>query len=182
MSKLVLDWAGNDDLADLDQQSHEHTNALREKFDFVFMLLLKAIDCDIPLEKVIIQQHHLEEKDITQDEIKTILDSSKCLLVFDGYDEYKKGTNSDIDSVVSGKRGNCFVPVTSRPDYMDKKDKKNMDGVIQMVGLSDESITECIDRYFGKVGNTQSETTSQDPEPAKVSSQEFMTKANRRGI
>ena len=113
---------------------------LRDKFDFVFIVLLEDIDCDIPLERVIIEQHGLEDKGISQDEIKTILDRSKCLLVLD---DYKKGTNSDVDTVISGKRGNSFVLITSRPDYMEKGDKKKLDGEIQIRGLSDEGVTEC---------------------------------------
>ena len=174
-AKLALEWAGNDDL---DQHPQEQTNILREHFDFMFIVPLKNIDSNIPLEKVIIQQHDLEDKDITEDEIKTILDSSKCLLVFDGYDEYKKDTNSDIDATISGKRENSFVLITSRPDYMDKKDRKNLDGEIQIVGLSDESITECIDRYFDNEDESRPVSTNQDP----MNSRDLIRKAKKQGI
>ena len=178
MAKLVLDWAENDEPADLDQQQ---TNILREKFDFVFMLLLKAIDCDISLEKVIIQQLELENKAITEDEIKTVLDNSNYLLILDGYDEYRKGTNSAIDSAVSGKRGNSFVLITSRPGYMEKEDRDQMDGKIQINGLSDKNVIDFINRYFDEDQISQSATTSEDPEVPKVSSQEFKTKVRRLG-
>ena len=182
MAKLGLDFARKDHSANLDKQSPEQTKILREKFDFMFVVPLKNIDSDISLEKVIIQQHDLEDKDITEDEIKTILESSKCLLVFDGYDEYKKGTNSDIDAVISGKRGNCFVLVTSRPDYMEKKDRKKLDGEIQITGLSDKSITECIDRYLDKEEVAQPGSTNENPKLAKMNSKDLITKARKRGI
>ena len=43
MAKLALDWTGKNDSADLDQQSHEQNNILREKFDFVFTVPLKLL-------------------------------------------------------------------------------------------------------------------------------------------
>ena len=134
------------------------------------------------MERIIIQQHDLEVKGIAQHEIKKILERSKFLLVLDDYDEYKKGTNSDIDAVISGKRGNCFVLITSRPDYMDKKDKKNLDGEIQIRGLSNKGVTECIDRYFDKERLSQPTSTNKDPQVAKVNTQDLIVKARRRGV
>ena len=157
MAKLALDWAGNDESADLDQRRGQ-PNILRKFFDFMFVVPLKTVDSDIPLERLLIQQHELEDKNITEDEIKKILDSSKCLLVFDGYDEYKKGTNSAIDAAISGKRGNSFVLVTSRPDYMDKKDRGKLDGEIQIKGLSDENIARCTENYLGDKAESQNLT------------------------
>ena len=123
MAKLALDWAGNDESTDLDQ-CRGQPNILRKIFDFMFVVPLKTVDSDIPLERLLIQQHELEDRTIAEDEIKTILHSSRCLLVFDGYDEYKKGTNVAIDAVISGKRRNSFVLITSRPDYLEKMDRK----------------------------------------------------------
>ena len=100
---------------------------LKKRFDFVVLVPLKHIDSDITLEQVIIQEHDLGDKNITEDEIKTVLNSSRSLLIFDGYDEYKKGTNPAIDAAINGKRGKSFVLITSRPDHMDNKDKNNLD-------------------------------------------------------
>ena len=165
MAKIALDWAGNDESADLDQ-CRGQLNILRKIFDFMFMVPLKTVDSDIPLEKLLIQQHELEDRAIAEDEIKTILHSSRCLLAFDGYDEYKKGTNAAIDAVISGKRRNSFVLVTSRPDYIDKTDRKRLSGKIQIKGLSNKSIEECINRYFDMEEKSQSEATSKEPVPA----------------
>ena len=201
MAKIALDWAGNDESADLDQ-CRGQPNILRKIFDFMFMVPLKTVDSDIPLERLLIQQHELEDKNITEDEIKTILHSSRCLLVFDGYDEYKKGTNAAIDAVISGKRRNSFVLVTSRPDYIDKTDRKRLNGEIQIKGLSNKSIEECINRYFDMEEKSQSEATSKEPVPAtqmtsegsesgttdegpsqkKLKSQDLIKKAKNRDI
>ena len=145
----------------------------------MFMIQLKNIDSDIPLERFIIQQYELEDKGIAEDEIKTILDSSKCLLVFDGYDEYKKGTNSAIDTAISSKKRHLFVLITSRPKHMDKKDREKLDGEIQIKGLSNENIEECIDRYFDKAEVSRQRATNDNPSPT---SEGFKKKAKKRGI
>ena len=143
------------------------------------MIQLKNIDSDLPLERFIIQQYELEDKGIAEDEIKTILDSSKCLLVFDGYDEYKKGTNSAIDAAISGQNGHSFVLITSRPKHMDKKDRNQLDGEIQIKGLSDESVDECINRYFDNEEVSQPGADNEDPAPT---SKGFKNNAKKRGI
>ena len=109
---------------------------------------MKHVDSDITLEQVIIQAHDLDDKNITQDEIKTIVDSPRSLLIFDGYGEYKKGTNLAIDAAISSGMVSASIIVTSRPNHMGQKDKKKLDGEIQNHGLSDSSIKECTQRYL----------------------------------
>ena len=145
----------------------------------MFMIQLKNIDSDLPLQRFIIQQYELEDKGIAEDDIKTILDSPKCLLVFDGYDEYKKGTNSAIDAAISSQNGHSFVLITSRPNHMDKKDKKKLDGEIQIKGLSDESVDECIKRYFDYEEVSQPGADNEDP---ARTSEGFKKNAKKRGI
>ena len=67
------------------------SNEVLREFDFVFLIQLKYIDGNDHLEKIIIQQHGLEEANATETEIRYILDNSekKPLLIFDGYDEYR---------------------------------------------------------------------------------------------
>ena len=184
MAKLALDWAGNDESADLDQCQGQ-PNILQRIFDFMFVVPLKTVDSNIPLERLLIQQHELEDKNITEDEIKTILHSSRCLLVFDGYDEYKKGTNAAIDAVISGKRRNSFVLVTSRPDYLEKMDRKKLDGEIQIKGLSDEGIEECINRYFDMQEKSQSleiGTSKEEPSQTVLKRRDLIKKVKNRDI
>ena len=68
---------------------------------------------------------------MTHEEIKHILDgrsNGNILLIMDGHDEYKPGTNSDVDGVILKRKfGNCSMILTSRvtkeiadiKDYMD---------------------------------------------------------------
>ena len=111
-----------------------------QQFDFVFLITLRDVDSDISIEQLVIKQHkRLKAKKIAAEKVKSILEGtvrSKVLVMFDGYDEYKKGTNTDIDAAISDTIGDCFILVTSRPgDYMDKDDRNQMDGEIQILGL-----------------------------------------------
>ena len=142
MAKLSLDWI---ECKDETQSSQTQASTGLEKFDFTFLIKLKNVEENVSLEKEIIEQHDL---DAEEDQIKSILKHCKTLMIFDGYDEYKKGTNSAIDAAISGKRGNSFVLITSRPDYMDKKDKDKLDGEIQIRGMSQKNIKRYIGRYL----------------------------------
>ena len=61
------------------------------------------------------------------------------------YDEYKKGTNDDIDSAIEDTIGDCFLIRTSRDgDYISKETLDKMDGELELTGFNGESIKECI--------------------------------------
>ena len=154
MAKLALDWTQNNDAKK--RSAHASRAPVPKlpaselgRFDFMFLVELRNVESNIPLERVVIEQHDLKEGDIKESQIQAALKSSKSLLIFDGYDEYKKGTNSAIDAAISGKKGSSFVLVTSRPDYMDKKDRGKLDGEIQIKGLSVENIARCTENYLG---------------------------------
>ena len=142
-----MDWIQCKEAIDDLQQSQIETSSGLEKFDFTFLIKLKNVDEGVSLEREIIEQHGI---DADENQIQSILKHCKTLLILDRYDEYKKGTSSAIDAAISGKRGNSFVLVTSRPDYMDKKDKDELDGKIQLRGLSQKNIQQYIERYLDR--------------------------------
>ena len=124
-----------------------------QQFDFVFLITLRDVDSNIPIEQLVIKQHkRMKAKRIPAEKVKSILEGTvncKVLIMLDGYDEYKKGTNTDIDDAISDTIGDCFILVTCRPgDYMNKIDCNQMDGEIQIVGLSEVSIQECASKYL----------------------------------
>ena len=131
-------------------KSDSNSKSSLKNFDFVFLIQLSKVDSNIPLEEVIIQQHsRLKSKNVPKEQIAMILQKKKVLLLFDGYDEYKKGTNTAIDDAITNTIGNCFVIVTSRPgDYMEKSDVDQMDGEIEIRGLSEENIIKCGTGYL----------------------------------
>ena len=153
MAMLAMDWAEDDTAAEpitkrtsLDSDS----KASLKNFDFVFLIQLSKVDSNIPLEEVIIQQHsRLKSKNVPKEQISAVLQRKKVLLLFDGYDEFKKGTNEAIDDAITNTIGNCFVIVTSRPgDYMEQSDVNQMDGEIQITGLSYGNIKKCAAGYL----------------------------------
>ena len=139
LAMLCFDWVEGD-----------ITGTGLEKFDFVFLIELRYVNSNIPIEDVIMKQHgRLEAMKVSKEQIRVILEKSKTLLLLDGYDEYKKGTNSDIDNAITNTLGNCFIIVTCRPgEYMEKEVCDQLDGEMQITGLSEENIELCSTNYL----------------------------------
>ena len=77
-----------------------------DAFDFVFLIRLRDVKRDCSLEGIISEQHELWEEQ--EKLVRSLLDGSiQCnlLLCLDGYDEYKMGTNSDIDKAITNTKG-----------------------------------------------------------------------------
>ena len=120
-------------------------------FDLVFLIRLRYVKKGSSLAEIIKKQHDgLEE--VSTKYIKSILKGDtkeKVLLMLDGYDEYKLGTNDDIDRAIESTIGNCFLILTSRPgDYLSKSIRDKMDGEIVIEGLSEENIQVCSTKYL----------------------------------
>ena len=139
MAMLAMDWAEDKAPSELQQ------------FEFVFLIALKNVSKNVPLEEVILQQHgRMRNMGVSKEQIKSFIQKKKVLILLDGYDEYKKGTNTDIDNAITHSLGSCFLLVTSRPgDYMKKPDRDQMDGEVQITGFSAEAIKECSTKYLG---------------------------------
>ena len=136
---LAMDWAEDRAPSELQQ------------FDFVFLVALKNVNKNIPLEEIILQQHgRMRNMGVSKEQIKSFIQKKKVIILLDGYDEYKKGTNTDIDSAITDTLGDCFILVTSRPgDYMKKPDRDQMNGEVQITGFSDEAVKEGSTKYLG---------------------------------
>ena len=106
MKHLAFSWA-------------DGTSQELKKFDFVFHISLKHVRDNSSIENIIIAQHiGLKANEIKSEEINIILNResrSKTLLLIDGHDEYKTGTNSDIDDAIKKEKlWNCWMILTSR--------------------------------------------------------------------
>ena len=101
----------------------------------------------------VIKQQHGRLDGIPTSYLEAILHGEtnhRVLLMLDGYDEYKPGTNKDIDRVIESGIGNCFLIITSRPgDYLKREIRDQMDGEIIIEGFSKEKIVECSTKYLG---------------------------------
>ena len=126
------------------------------KFQFVFHIALKRVKDNTPIETIIIGQHSgLEANKVKPEAIRAILDAKKyckgkVLLLLDGYDEYKPGTNSDIDKFIE-KRSlwNCCLILTSRETQEIGTLNNYMDAEFEITGFDGNSIEKYIKRSVG---------------------------------
>ena len=125
-------------------------------FDFVFTVHLKYVEKHLSLPELIVKQHDkLKSQHVGQ--IRAILEGKtkhKVALLLDGYDEYKRGKNKEIDEAIQSGIGNCFLLLTSRPGYVEKGIKDRMDGEVRIDGFSTEKIRECCNLYLGSEEQT----------------------------
>ena len=145
MAMPALDWVDeNDDSDSTENKLHQ--------FDLVFLVELRYVNDNSSLEQIIIKQHGLKGKKIGESQIRSILEGesgNKVLLLLDGYDEYKKGTNDDIDAATEDTIGDCFLILTSRDgDYISKETLNKMDGEVELNGFTAESIRDCATKYL----------------------------------
>ena len=140
MAILASDWAEGSTESNLSQ------------FHFIFLILLRHVNDNSTLEQIVIKQHGLRAKNIPESHIKSILYglvNCKVLLLLDGYDEYKKGTNEYIDTAIEDTIGDMFLILTSRDgDYISKGTLAKMDGEIEITGLSKQNIVKCATKYL----------------------------------
>ena len=141
MAMLALDWVNENEISSKTKLS---------RFDMVFLVELRYVNDNSSLEQIIIKQHGLKSMKVTESQIRSILKEQSALLILDGYDEYEKGTNADIDSAIEDTVGNCFLILTSRDgDYISKETLDKFDGEIEITGFSPSSILLCATKYFG---------------------------------
>ncbi len=143
---LALDWA-------------EDARPELKQFQFVFLILLRHVEGNEPLEHVIMKQHgRLETEKVSPSEVKAILQgetNSNILLMFDGYDEYTQGCNDDIDKILQNGKDNCLVIVSSRSGDFLHPIKSCMDEEVKITGFSEENIIKCAEQYLGSEQSRQ---------------------------
>ncbi len=137
---IALDWA---------QNRHQ----VLQKFKFTFLILLRDVNSNDSLGNIILEQHgRLKSMKVSSQEIETILNKEKdVLFLMDGYDEYSRGTNDDIDTFLDYGRGNCLVIVSSRPGSFLKEIKEASDEEVQITGLSWENMEKIAKQSLGDI-------------------------------
>ncbi len=137
---LALDWA-------------ENAKPELQQFQFVFLILLRHVEGNEPLEHIIIQQHgRLETERVSPYEVKIILQNEtrgNILLMFDGYDEYTHGTNDDIDKLLLHGKDNFLILVSSRSGDFLHPIKSYTGEEVTITGFSVENIRKCATQYLG---------------------------------
>ena len=119
VKKLAVDWAELDDTTTEDKQKD-----ILKTFELLVVVNLKEVSKCQSLKDVISRSSIFgrEEKYLTDGLLNYITNNQdKVLLVFDGYDEYRCGSNSEIYEIFSGKElRNCCVLITTRISKADE--------------------------------------------------------------
>ena len=139
MAMMALDWVkGKEEL---------------KKFDFVFLIRLRHADKASSLAELIISQHNrLEVMEVQTEKVKAILKGKtkhKTLLMLDGYDEYKPGTNKDIDDAIEKTVGSSVLILTSCPGYLDKTIRPTMRNIATIKEFNYENIMKSSELLLG---------------------------------
>ena len=130
------------------------------RFGFVFLIRLKDVDETSTLTEIIFNQHaKLNPAD--KDYIHLLLlgcPKYNVLLILDGYNEYKPGTNREIDATIQNPVANLFLIVTSRPDFTTPDGRyfggeiiEKMDVEVRILGFSKETINRCVIKHLGHI-------------------------------
>ena len=141
MKYLAISWA-------------DGTSEVLKKFHFVFHISLKHVKDNSSIENIIIAQHvGLKANEVKAEELNFILSGksgSKILLLIDGHDEYKSGTNDNIDEAIKKEKlWNCWMILTSRETKQLGDIKKYMDAEAEIRGFDSKNIKTYVSRSLG---------------------------------
>ena len=122
-------------------------------FDFVFHVALNTVQSNEDIENIIIEQHKgLKGNDVKPTEIKAIIrgpQSQKVVIIFDGHDEYKCGTNFDIDHAITKEYlRDCLIILSSRETEVLREIREIVDTEVEITGFDSEGVKEYAAQYF----------------------------------
>ena len=136
VKKLAMDWAELDENRLTDEQ-----RAILKKFELAVIIDLKKVSKYQNLRDIISASHIFADEDTAmKDGLLSYIthNQDKVLLVFDGYDEYRFGSNSEIFEIFKGnKLRNCCVLITTRISKADEL-KEFKDVHAEITGFSGE--------------------------------------------
>ncbi len=135
--KMALEWANGKKL---------------QQFDFVFFLELRHVNNNDSLVQIVRKQNtKLTNKNITDSDIAAFVDGStghKVILLLDGYDEYTKGVNMVVDSIIANTTGNYSLVVTTRSSNISGlQEVDTFDVSLQIIGFNDETILDILTHF-----------------------------------
>ena len=147
VKKLAVDWAERDDATTGDQQKH-----IPKTFELLVVVNLKEVSKCQSLKDIISRSSIFARKDkyLTDSLLNYISNNEeKVLLVFDGYDEYRCGSNSEIYEIFRGNElRNCCVLVTTRISKADEL-RAFRDMHAEITGFSKEDREAFMSRMLG---------------------------------
>ena len=147
VKKLAMDWAELDENRLTDEQ-----RAILKKFELAVIIDLKKVSKYQNLRDIISASHIFADEDTAmKDGLLSYIthNQDKVLLVFDGYDEYHFGSNSEIFEIFKGnKLRNCCVLITTRISKADEL-KEFKDVHAEITGFSGEDSHSFVVRMLG---------------------------------
>ena len=147
VKKLAIDWAELDENRLTDEQ-----RAILKKFELAVIIDLKKVSKYQNLRDIISASHIFADEDTAmKDGLLSYIthNQDKVLLVFDGYDEYHFGSNSEIFEIFKGnKLRNCCVLITTRISKADEL-KEFKDVHAKITGFSGEDSYSFMVRMLG---------------------------------
>ncbi len=110
----------------------------------------------ISLPRIILDQHQgLAGNNVTEHEISVLLNRkyrSNILVLIDGFDEYRTGTNDQIDLVLKGSGlWNSWIILTSRPFDQVDLIKHNFDAEASITGFNYNNINAYASKFLDDV-------------------------------
>ena len=118
VKKLLVDWV------EVNKRSSSQEAAVLNNFELVVAVNLKEVSKCQSLKEVIRLSNVFEKEDkyMTEGLVDYICNNQeKVLLIFDGYDEYRCGCNSEIYEIFSGNSlRSCCVLITTRISKADE--------------------------------------------------------------
>ena len=152
VKKLALDWA---ELNLEDETTDDKEAVALKKFELLVAVNLKEVSKHQSLKDVISCSNIFaeEDKSMTDGLLKYITDNQdRVLLVFDSYDEYRCGRDSDIFKIFKGdKLRDCCVLITSRISKTDDLRESRVLKVLrtEILGFSYLDISSYMKRKLG---------------------------------
>ena len=151
VKKLAMDWAELDEKRLTDEQ-----RTILKKFELAVIIDLTKVSKYQNLRDIISASNIFADEDtaMTDDLLRYITrNQEKVLLVFDGYDEYCFGSNSEIFEIFKrNKLRNCCVLITTRISRADEL-KQYRDLHAEITGFSEEDRNSFMITMLG--GKTQ---------------------------
>ena len=146
VKKLALDWAELGDEKMTDKQKE-----ILKKFELAVIIDLKKVSKHQSLRDIIGASHIFAKEDAAMEEglLSYITQNQdKVLLVFDGYDEYHYGTNSEIFEIFRGNQlRDCCVLITTRISKADEL-KEFKDVHAKIIGFIEEDRKAFMERML----------------------------------
>ena len=154
VKKLLVDWV------EVNKAAGDQQAAVLKNFELVVAVNLKEVSKCQSLKEVIRLSNVFakEDKYMTEGLVDYISNNQeKVLLIFDGYDEYRIGRNSEIYEIFSGNSlRSCCVLITTRISRADEL-REGKDLLAEITGFSEVDRKEFMRRFLDseEVSNLQ---------------------------